>query len=323
MNFLIQFAVPPCRRGEKRTQPFGTNVLEWRPTIDHPSWGRVGMSFEFAREFPFARYVEIHDELGSTNDRAAQLAPERDLELPALVLARRQTAGRGRGANRWWSAEGALTFSLLIEPARLGLNSAQWPQLSLATAVAVCDAISAECADSSCELRATIKWPNDVLLDGRKACGILIESPGGEAPAKDRLIIGIGVNVNNSWREAPADLATHTIALCDTTHREHDRLAVLSRLLLALELRIGQLASDSDELPREWQRACWLHNKQVCIQQEHREINGTCRGIDSQGALILKSPDALHRLFSGSVIAVQDSPLFSQSKPRSGCVDSL
>ena len=79
------------------------------------------------------RYVEIHDTLGSTNVRALELARNAEIELPALVAARIQTAGKGRGRNTWWAADGALTFSLLLDPATTGIAPAKWPQLSLVT----------------------------------------------------------------------------------------------------------------------------------------------------------------------------------------------
>ena len=93
------------------------------------------------RAATFVRHVEIHDTLGSTNDRAAELARDPNVELPALVVARQQTAGRGRGDNTWWSADGALTFSVLLDTVAFGISASNWPQLSLATAVAVCDAL--------------------------------------------------------------------------------------------------------------------------------------------------------------------------------------
>jgi len=88
------------------------------------------------RASTFIRHVEIHETLGSTNDRAAELARDADIELPALVAARHQTAGRGRGSNTWWSDDGALTFSIILDPTAFGISAAKWPQLSLTTAVA-------------------------------------------------------------------------------------------------------------------------------------------------------------------------------------------
>jgi BirA family biotin operon repressor/biotin-[acetyl-CoA-carboxylase] ligase len=230
--------------------------------------------------------------------------------LPALVLARHQTAGKGRGQNKWWSADGALTFSVLLDPATTGLQPANWPQLSLASAVAVCDALSAElCASDKPQSeirnpkshRLGIKWPNDVLVDGAKVCGILIESPGGAAPAKNRLIIGIGVNVNNSWRSAPLNVGPNGIAVCDVTRRHHELQTVLLRISQALQERISQLARGDALLPHCWQQLCWLTEQGIDIHSNGRWISGVCMGIDRDGALLVENVNGLHRICDGSV----------------------
>jgi BirA family biotin operon repressor/biotin-[acetyl-CoA-carboxylase] ligase len=287
----------------------------------------------------FVRHVEIHDTLGSTNDRAAELARDVTIELPALVVARRQTAGRGRGGSTWWSANGALTFSVLVESAAIEIRTQDWPQLSLATAAAVCDAISQEMdtqragaspppvsttvvpthsmpkavnesvrplgfEDEPARWQSTrpqIKWPNDVYLDGRKVCGILIESPGGVAPAKDRLIIGIGINVNNSWRSAPHDTGLSGIALCDVTEKQHDLQVCLIHTLQAMQARYRQLACHDSNLPQDWQRLNWLTEQSVEVQMKNGAITGFCVGIDVAGALLVKNPGGVHRTLTGTV----------------------
>lgn len=268
------------------------------------------------RAASFIRYVEIHDTLGSTNDRAAELAREPRVELPALVVARHQTAGRGRGANKWWSVKGALTFSVLLEPAQLGIRSANWPQLSLATAVAVCDTLAAEVGSTSstgsdgmsvarggADITSSlgIKWPNDVMLDGGKVGGILIASPGGSQPAKDRLVVGIGINVNNSWRGAPRELGPNGAALCDTSGRQHDLETLLIRTLQSLKERIGELAAGDPQLPASWQQLCWLTEQAVESHDGPRWTTGVCLGIDGEGALQIENVDGVHRVVSGSV----------------------
>jgi BirA family biotin operon repressor/biotin-[acetyl-CoA-carboxylase] ligase len=201
------------------------------------------LDIDAIRASTFVRHVEIHETLGSTNDRAKELAREPNVELPALVVARIQTSGRGRGNNKWWSADGALTFSILLDPAAYGIAPADWPHLSLLTAAAVRDALAAEINPQSTIRNPQspclrIKAPNDVLLDGRKVSGILIESPGGLAPAKDHLIIGIGINVNNSWKTAPPHLQAIGIALCDRTGRQHGLRRILMTLLSAAHERL-------------------------------------------------------------------------------------
>jgi BirA family biotin operon repressor/biotin-[acetyl-CoA-carboxylase] ligase len=247
----------------------------------------------------FVRYIEIHDEIASTNDRAKELAAEPSIALPGLVLARRQTAGRGRGQNSWWSAEGALTFSLLLETDSLGVCTSNWPQLSLAIAVAICDALADEVQGGV--TRLGIKWPNDVMLDGVKVCGILIESPGGLAPTKKRLVIGIGINVNNSWRQAPRDVGAKGIALCDVTAREHELGAVLTRTVVSLRERIAQVAVQAPQLIHDWQRLCWLTEQEVEVQNGSTWIEGTCLGIADDASLVVENEFGIHHVRSGSV----------------------
>ena len=293
------------------------------------------------RAASFVRHVELHDTLGSTNDRAAELARDETIELPALIVARLQTAGRGRGQHKWWSADGALTFSLLLEPSVLGISINNWPQLSLATAVAVCDALSHELrattqragaspppsksikqTDASAKLhshqnkfphgledeparseppRLGIKWPNDVLIYNDKIAGILIESPGGYVPASNRLIIGIGTNVNNSWSTAPADLVKRGIALCDVTGHPLDIQAVLIALLCALEIRLDQVAANDRTLHHAWQNHCWLTNRDAVVEVHDRTVTGRCVGIAEDGALLLDVNRSIERFYSGSV----------------------
>jgi BirA family biotin operon repressor/biotin-[acetyl-CoA-carboxylase] ligase len=252
------------------------------------------------RSATFVRYVEVHDTLGSTNDRANELAKDASISLPALITARHQTAGRGRGRNAWWASDGALTFSVVLEPIHLGIATTNWPQLSLATAVAVCDALQPAVPVANCG----IKWPNDVFIDGSKACGILIESPCGGAPAKDRLIIGIGINVNYSWRTAPRAVGPRGTSLSDVTGTQHDLQTILVRVLQAIQERLNQLAAGDPQLPEAWQLRCWLTEQRVDVNAGDRWITGVCAGIDHDGALMVGDMNGIHRVHSGTVRVV-------------------
>ncbi len=250
------------------------------------------------RAATFVQHVETYDEVESTNTRAVELARDVSVALPALVMARKQTSGRGRGGKSWWSAEGALTFSLLIAPSAMGIGSADWPLLSLTTAVAVCDVLRAE----GLLAKLGIKWPNDVFFQDRKVCGILIESPGGSAPAKDRLVIGIGINVNNSCQNAPDGIRMLGTALCDVTGRQHDPQELLVRLLCALAERIQHLRShDISELTRAWRQLDLLAGKQVVLEADNQAIDGKCVEIAHDGALVLETALGRRRYYSGSV----------------------
>jgi BirA family biotin operon repressor/biotin-[acetyl-CoA-carboxylase] ligase len=272
------------------------------------------------RDSTFVRYVEIHDTLGSTNDRAKELALDPAIQLPAIVVARHQSAGRGRGDNGWWSADGALTFSLLLDPAAYGIPIDNWPQLSLCTAVAVCDTtkvelvqqrggISKDCensreapeeyADSTSD-RIAIKWPNDVMLDDAKVCGILIESPAGSAE-KNRLVVGVGLNVNNALDQAPTTLRAKITSVGTASGSHHSLLAVLVKLLRRIELRFRELASNAPQLCQEWQRLSWLSGRQVRVNLPPGSTDGICLGIGLNGAMLLRTVNAIESIYSGSI----------------------
>jgi BirA family biotin operon repressor/biotin-[acetyl-CoA-carboxylase] ligase len=258
----------------------------------------------------FIRYVEVHESIPSTNDRARELAADEQHELPALIVAREQTAGRGRGQHTWWSADGALTFSVLLDAEPLGIHARSWPQLSLATAVAVCDAIG-NVVGKACHSiderplaavsRVGIKWPNDVMLDGGKVCGILIESPGGNTVARRRLIIGIGINVNNSWSAAPREAGGRGIALCDATGTRQNLQYVLINVLDAIRERIRQLAANDAQLRTAWQELCWLTEQRVEAQSGGNWIDGICQGLADDGTLVIENVFGTHRITSGSI----------------------
>jgi BirA family transcriptional regulator, biotin operon repressor / biotin---[acetyl-CoA-carboxylase] ligase len=261
----------------------------------------------------FVRHIEIHDTLGSTNDRAAELAKNTKIALPTLIIARQQTAGRGRGQHKWLASEGALTFSLLLEPTALGIGTPCWPQLSLATAAAVCDAIASELKHGRQRAGASppspensshlaIKWPNDIMLDDRKVCGILIESPGGASPSKDRLIIGIGINVNNSFQDVPTDLTMARTSLCEESGGQHDIQGLLISVLRALAVRFRQITSNDPQLQFDLSRYCWLTQKAVVVHADAKpSLEGICVGISPKGALLIENASGVQSVYSGTV----------------------
>jgi BirA family biotin operon repressor/biotin-[acetyl-CoA-carboxylase] ligase len=204
---------------------------------------------------------------------------------------------------------------VLLDAASTGVAPWAWPQLSLATAVTVCDALEMQLVN--CRLRVDehnppsairnpksslgLKWPNDVLLTDRKVCGILIESRGGAVPAKERLIIGIGINVNNSSEAAPGDIRPSGIALCDFTGETHDLQAVIVAVLDALSVRIQQLQRRDRELIRDWQRLNALAGQRVTVHTSGRTLEGECEAIAEDGSLVINTPGGQQRIYSGSV----------------------
>jgi BirA family biotin operon repressor/biotin-[acetyl-CoA-carboxylase] ligase len=245
----------------------------------------------------FVQAVDYYEELPSTNTHALQLAARSHNQGPSplLVMAELQTAGRGRGANRWWSDHGSLTFSVLFRPQTLALPPSRWPQLSLVAGLAVCDAI--EYLNQN--LRPSVKWPNDVLIDGYKVGGILVEAADGR---RGNLVVGVGVNVNNVAERAPPDLREYATALCNLSAVPIHRVDVLVAILQRLEARISWLLSDPEALRTDWSRRCILTGRTVEIEIHSRRILGICEGIDREGALILRTPSGQERCLSGTIV---------------------
>lgn len=245
--------------------------------------------------------VEWHRTISSTNDHALNLAAQESLETPYLILADEQTAGRGRGNNRWWSGEGALTFSLVLDPARIraaSLQAQHWPRVALSAGVSLCEAV----VELAPHLDCGLKWPNDVLISGKKVAGILVEIPPARPPVPRRLVVGMGVNVNNTLAEAPPEIQERGTALCDATGLEFDATLVLLTWLARFAVNLAALADDDPTLPSRWQSRCVLRGRSVELQAGERIVRGLCRGIDTDGALLLDTPTGPERLYGGVLV---------------------
>ena len=184
--------------------------------------------------------IHCHESVGSTNDIAAGLASEGAPE-GTLVLAERQTAGRGRHGRTWHSPPRVgITLTCILRPPLTP------PDFWIATAmasVAVCRAVAATAG-----LRPIVKKPNDVLIEGRKVCGILTEAK------RDALILGIGVSVNHRLEDFPVDLREIATSLRIASGRPVDRIGLLRRLLKELDTGYEELKKDGGkEAVERWE----------------------------------------------------------------------
>ncbi len=251
--------------------------------------------FDRIRQETFVDVIDYHAQIDSTNTRALQLVASDDTAQPCtLVLAEEQTAGRGRGNNVWWSGPGALTFSVLIDCQQVSLPIGRWPQIALTTGLAVCDGVDQFLGQQV----AALKWPNDVFLEGKKVCGILVESGDHR---RQNVVVGIGVNVNNSLASAPVELSGKAIALCDLLPHPIVPVDFLVFLLKRIASRLAVLASGDLHLPNEWQARCLLTNRKVEIDTGAQTVTGVCQGINHDGALLVQTKLACERILSGVV----------------------
>jgi BirA family biotin operon repressor/biotin-[acetyl-CoA-carboxylase] ligase len=240
--------------------------------------------------------IDFHEELGSTNDRALEIGASGEMKLPLLVLAARQTAGRGRGTNRWITTAGALTFSLVLEASNDRLPIRNRPQVALVAGVAVTESLSSYVSRSSIQL----KWPNDIYLNGRKLGGILCESIPGWS---DRLVVGIGINVQN--RIDDSEISASATSLVEAGGGECDLTSVLMVVLDEFQRRWEELLLRGfHHAARAYRERCLLTGKMVTLAQHNgRQDTGICRGIDTYGGLVIRTASGERSLISGSVVA--------------------
>ena len=244
---------------------------------------------------------EFHVEATSTNDLAMNRVREGEWAVPHLVVAERQTAGRGRRGNSWWAGPGSLTFSVIIDPTTYGLSPERRGLLAPLAGLAVAEALSTGSPD--CEVG--LKWPNDIQLAGRKIGGILVEIPAQSPLPKSQLaVIGIGLNVNNSLADAPAELRSLATSLVDKTGEQYNRAALLMLVLQRLEHWLTTVAHDADGWQDSWRPLCVLTGSQVEILDGSRRITGLCRGISADGALLIKTAEGLQPCSAGTVVSV-------------------
>lgn len=231
--------------------------------------------------------------LRSTNEHAALMRRQGRLYAPAIVLAGRQTAGRGRGAHAWWSGAGCLTVTFVLP-----LDDQLLPhQIPLLAGLAVRNAAAELSGSPAVEL----KWPNDLLYKTRKLGGLLCE----RIDKAD--LIGVGLNVNLDTRTAPPDLRgriTSLTEIADGPLDMTDALISITGHLHRMWSR-GGAGHPFGALLREYDAHHALVGLRVSVVDGGAEtVTGRCEGLDGMGRLILRSRSALHRVVAGHVRVV-------------------
>lgn len=245
---------------------------------DRPAW-------------PTGYALKEFDVIDSTNEEARRLARAGEAG-PIWITAARQTAGRGRRGRAWESPTGNLAATLFLRPER---SAAQSAQLSFVAALAAVEAVSA----FSGQARLAVKWPNDVLAEGRKIAGILLESAGAGAAGLDWLAVGIGVNLA-SHPEGTEFPATSLAALGEPAPAPAE---VLSRLASAwAKWYEAWRARGFSDIRDAWlARAAGL-GARIRARLQNEETSGVFEGIDETGALLLREqPDRLRAIAAGEV----------------------
>jgi len=243
----------------------------------------------------FDSHLHHYYKIASTNASAMSAAAEGAPE-GSVFLAEEQTAGRGRGAHTWHSTRSAGIYSSVV--LRPVLSPSEVLVLSLAAGLAVAQAI---CQMDS-RLHPDLKWPNDVLIGGKKVCGILTEM-NAEITQVRYLVIGIGINVNQS--SFPEDLAGQATSLRLESGREWSRVELAAALLKSLHGEYRQLLEEPGAtksiLRRFAERSSWVSGKAVRIEDGGSGFEGTTEGLDERGFLRVRTAQGIRTVLSGTV----------------------
>jgi BirA family biotin operon repressor/biotin-[acetyl-CoA-carboxylase] ligase len=267
----------PARGYRLAAVPDRLTALELRPLLNTHDLGQV---------------IHAYGELSSTSDRAKELADE-GASHGEVVIAEAQTAGRGRRGRAWSSPPGRnLYFSVVLRPELPPMRAAE---LTLVASLAVCDALR------QAGVAAGIKWPNDLLVAGRKIAGILTEL----AAEPDRVqwvVLGVGVNVNAGPDDFPTELRDDATSILIERGQPAPRALFAAACLTALEAWLDTHGENGFAPIREaWRQRSVTLGRSVVVRADGREIRGTATDIDDRGALLVATAAGEERIIAGDV----------------------
>lgn len=225
--------------------------------------------------------------LESTQDLAMSIAKR--AEEGTVVIAEEQSKGRGRIDRRWSSPAGGIWFSLILKP-KIELEKITVLPLSMGLAI----------VDSLAEigLDAKLKWPNDVMINGKKIAGILIEFTS-EIDSIDAIVIGIGINANIKKEELGIDNAT---TLIEEFKHEVDRVDLMKRMLSNIEKRYIQFLNKEESIIEDYKSKCITLKKRVIVRYMEEEFNADALDVDENGALlVMLDNNTTRRIIAGDV----------------------
>lgn len=263
-----------------------------RPDLLLPQEVQRGLSTSY-----IGKEIYYFSELRSTNIIAKEKAlhgAER-INEGTLIIAERQSAGKGRLGREWFSPAGGIWFSIILYPQ---LSPSYISRITLMAAVAVVKAIKI-CT----KIKSQIKWPNDILINEKKVCGILTEMSA-ELDIINWVVVGIGVNVNIKQQEFPEDIRERTTSLKEVLGKKVLRVKLAQAFLQEFEKYYEILKRrEFSFILKEWKLYSHTLGKKIRVDMGERIITGEAVDINEEGALILKKEDGeLVEIISGTII---------------------
>jgi BirA family biotin operon repressor/biotin-[acetyl-CoA-carboxylase] ligase len=236
------------------------------------------------RNFIFLKEVE------STNTYLKEIASESTIE-GTVVFAEKQTDGKGRLDRIWYSEKGSnLTFSFFLKGKFLKKNL---NFINLGTALAIANSI-----ENLYQLKTELKWPNDILVNGKKLSGILLESIS-EGEKLKFLVVGIGVNVNQTNFAGTFNIPPTSVKLENNNEVEREKL--LAEILNNLENILDSINSNHDYILKEWRLRCGMIGEKISISQGDNTKYGVFDDIDDDGFLLLKTEKRIEKIHFGDL----------------------
>ena len=276
-------AVEALRRAEyviEWTYPHGATACRLLETPDRLYDHEVRRNLE--TEWAGAR-IETRETCGSTNDEAKSLVKD-GAPSGTVVVAEEQTAGRGRAGRRWHSPRGPGLFISMVYRPKADLPSPA--VLQIATGVAVAHAVMRITGRP-----ARLRWPNDVLMEGGKVAGLLMEAL---APEEGRTtyVIGIGLNVNHERDEFPEEIAPQATSLSLVSGKSYPRVRVLGTLLEALERWYDRMeGGDLEEIAEAWRRLSSLLGRDVVLVRGEGRVSGKVTDLSPIDGILMETTD--------------------------------
>lgn len=240
----------------------------------------------------YGRHLYVFEELDSTNACARTLAATGSPD-GTTVLAEYQTAGRGRLGRSWMSEPGRnILVSVIIRPPA-GTVVAMLPYI---VGLAVAEAVG-----STAGIRAAIKWPNDILVDGKKVCGILLEQEGTGTDAA--IVAGIGINVGQT--DFPPEIAGRATSLNAVAGAPVDRIVLLQTLLRTLEEKVALSSGKAlGALLRDWSDRCMTLGRTITVEHGTQQVTGLAVGLSDDGGLLIEHDGRTEVVYAGDTTII-------------------
>jgi BirA family biotin operon repressor/biotin-[acetyl-CoA-carboxylase] ligase len=238
--------------------------------------------------------IHFLTEVASTNTLTMEMAAEGTPE-GTVVIAEKQTNGKGRLGRKWISPKGNLYLSVVLRP-NIPMHKA--PLITLTGAVAVASAIR-----TSCGLKAGIKWPNDILISGKKVSGLLTEMSA-EQDRIRHIVLGIGVDVNMEMGELPPEVRRLTTTLAAEAGAKVNRLALLRQVLRDLERWYQKFLNNDIDVLEEWKKLNVTVGNRITVSGAGEALDGLAQGVDRDGRLILRLDDGTIRTVAAGDVTI-------------------